>query len=66
MIMAVLEGVAMCFVLLIICVVGTANGPAGIHLWEDIDRQVGLDVDRLSGIGRYHCLGGCETINRDL
>ena len=27
MIMAVLEGVVMCFVLLIICVVGIANGP---------------------------------------
>ena len=30
MVMAVLEGVAMCFVLLIICVVGIANGPVGM------------------------------------
>ena len=30
MIIAVLEGAAMCLVLLIICVVGTASGPVGM------------------------------------
>ncbi len=36
MIMAVLEGVAMCFVLLIICVVGIANGSVGMVFFSDI------------------------------
>ena len=39
MIMAVLEGVAMCFVLLIICVVGTANGPAGMAFFYEKEVQ---------------------------
>ena len=39
MIMAVLEGVAMCFVLLIICVVGTANGPAGMVFFYEKEVQ---------------------------
>ena len=30
MTLAVLEGIVMCFVLLIICVVGIANGPVGM------------------------------------
>ena len=39
MIMAVLEGVAMCFVLLIICVVGIANGPAGMVFFYEKEVQ---------------------------
>ena len=39
MIMAVLEGVAMCFVLLIICVVGIANGPVGMVFFYEKEVQ---------------------------
>ena len=39
MIMAVLEGIAMCFVLLIVCVVGIANGPAGMVFFYEKDVQ---------------------------
>ena len=38
MIMAVLEGVAMCFILLIICVVGIANGPVGMVFFKRTGR----------------------------
>ena len=47
MIMAVLEGVAMCFVLLIICVVGIANGPVGMVFFyekEVQDKAVELEL----------------------
>ena len=37
--MAVLEGVAMCFVLLIICVVGIANGPVGMVFFYEKEVQ---------------------------
>lgn len=74
MVMAVLEGIVMCFVLLIICVVGITDGPVGmdysrhrrneaIHLWKDINRQMGLDTNRFSDIGCYNSLGGFENIN---
>ena len=39
MIMAVLEGVAMCFVLLIICAVGIANGPVGMVFFYEKEVQ---------------------------
>ena len=39
MIMAVLEGVAMCFILLIICVVGIANGTAGMVFFYEKEVQ---------------------------
>ena len=45
--MAVLEGVAMCFVLLIICVVGIANGPVGMVFFyekEVQDKAVELEL----------------------
>ena len=41
MIMAVLEGVAMCFVLLIICVVGIANGPVGMIFFYEKENSAG-------------------------
>ena len=47
MVMAVLEGVAMCFVLLIICVVGIANGPVGMVFFyekEVQDKAVELEL----------------------
>ena len=39
MIMAVLEGIAMCFVLLIVCVIGIANGPAGMAFFYEKEVQ---------------------------
>lgn len=39
MVMAVLEGVAMCFVLLIICVMGIANGPVGMVFFYEKEVQ---------------------------
>ena len=39
MILAVLEGVVMCFVLLIICVVGIANGPVGMVFFYEKEVQ---------------------------
>ena len=39
MVMAVLEGVAMSFVLLIICVVGIANGPVGMVFFYEKEVQ---------------------------
>ena len=39
MILAVLEGIAMCFVLLIICVVGIANGPVGMVFFYEKEVQ---------------------------
>lgn len=39
MIMAVLEGIAMCFVLLIVCVIGIANGPAGMVFFYEKEVQ---------------------------
>ena len=39
MIMAVLEGIAMCFVLLIICVVGIADGPVGMIFFYEKEVQ---------------------------
>ena len=41
MTLAVLEGIVMCFVLLIICVVGIANGPVGmVFFYERIMKPV--------------------------
>ena len=39
MIMAVFEGIAMCFVLLIICVVGIADGPVGMIFFYEKEVQ---------------------------
>ena len=39
MILAVLEGIAMCFVLLIICVVGISNGPVGMVFFYEKEVQ---------------------------
>ncbi|MBQ8119058.1 MAG: hypothetical protein IJ147_13535 [Lachnospiraceae bacterium] len=39
MILAVLEGIVMCFVLLIICVVGIANGPVGMVFFYEKEVQ---------------------------
>lgn len=45
--MILIEGIVMCFVLLIICVVGIANGPAGLVVFyeqEVKDRVVELGL----------------------
>ena len=55
MIMAVLEGIAMCFVLLIICVVGIADGPVGMVFFYEKEVQ-----DKAIELG----LITRETINR--
>ena len=39
MTLAVLEGIVMCFVLLIICVVGIANGPVGMVIFYEKEVQ---------------------------
>ena len=39
MIQAVLEGIVMCFVLLIICIVGIANGPVGMVFFYEKEVQ---------------------------
>lgn len=39
MIQVVLEGIVMCFVLLIICVVGIANGPVGMVFFYEKEVQ---------------------------
>jgi len=45
MILAVLEGIAMCFVLLIICVVGIANGPVGmVFFYEKEVRDKAIEL----------------------
>ena len=38
----IIEGIVMCFVLLIVCVVGIANGPVGLVLLyeEDVQQRV--------------------------
>ena len=48
MTMAVLEGVAMCFALLIICVVGIANRPVGMLFFYEKEVQCRC------------CLYGCD------
>ena len=55
MVMAVLEGVAMSFVLLIICVVGIANGPVGMVFFYEKEVQ-----DKAIELG----LTTRETINK--
>ena len=35
----VIEGLAMCFILLMICVVGIANGPVGCVYFYELDVQ---------------------------
>ena len=55
MIMAVLEGAAMCLVLLIICVVGTASGPVGMLFFYEKEVQ-----DKAIELG----LTTRETINK--
>ena len=55
MILAVLEGIAMCFVLLIICVVGIANGPVGMVFFYEKEVQ-----DKAIELG----LTTTETINK--
>ena len=37
--LVVIEGIVMCFVLLIVCVVGIANGPVGLVLLYEKDVQ---------------------------
>ena len=39
MIMAILEGIAICFVLLIICVVGITEGPVGMVFFYEKEVQ---------------------------
>ena len=39
MMLVVLEGIIMCFVLLIICVVGIANGPVGMVFFYEKEVQ---------------------------
>lgn len=55
MILAVLEGIAMCFVLLIICVVGIADGPVGMVFFYEKEVQ-----DKAIELG----LTTKETINK--
>ena len=55
MILVVLEGMVMCFVLLIICVVGIADGPAGMVFFYEKEVQ-----DKAIELG----LTTRETINR--
>ena len=55
MVMAVLEGIAMCFVLLIVCVVGIADGPAGMVFFYEKEVQ-----DKAIELG----LTTRETINK--
>ena len=55
MILAVLEGIAMCFVLLIICVVGIANGPVGMVFFyekEVRDKAIELGLTTLETINK--------------
>ena len=35
----VMEGIVMCFVLLMVCVIGTANGPVGLVVFYEDDVQ---------------------------
>ena len=53
--LAVLEGIVMCFVLLIICVVGIANGPVGMVFFYEKEVQ-----DKLVELG----LTTRKTINK--
>ena len=46
MMLVVLEGIIMCFVLLIICVVGIANGPEGMVFFYEKEVQ-----DKVAGNG---------------
>ena len=41
----IIEGIVMCFVLLIVCVVGIANGPVGLVLLyeEDVPSKVAIN-----------------------
>ena len=55
MTLAVLEGIVMCFVLLIICVVGIANGPVGMVFFYEKEVQ-----DKVVELG----LTTRETINK--
>ena len=55
MIMAILEGIAMCFVLLIICVVGITEGPVGMVFFYEKEVQ-----DKAIELG----LTTRETINK--
>ena len=55
MIMVILEGIAMCFVLLIICVVGIAEGPVGMVFFYEKEVQ-----DKAIELG----LTTRETINK--
>ena len=55
MILALLEGIIMCFVLLIICVVGIANGPVGMVFFYEKEVQ-----DKAIELG----LTTRETINK--
>ena len=57
MILAILEGIVMCFVLLIVCVVGIADGPVGMVFFYEKEVQ-----DKAIELG----LTTKETINRRL
>ena len=39
--MILVEGIVMCFVLLIICVVGIANGPVGLVVFYELEVKTG-------------------------
>lgn len=42
----IVEGIVMCFVLLVVCVVGIANGPVGlVLLYEEDVQQRWLNLD---------------------
>ena len=53
MVMAVLEGVAMSFVLLIICVVGIANGPVGMVFFYEKEVQ-DKAIEQSNRTGAHH------------
>lgn len=54
MVMAVLEGIVMCFVLLIICVVGITDGPVGMVFFYEKEVQDNLLCNIDDGTHRFH------------
>ena len=55
----IVEGVVMCFVLLLVCVIGIANGPVGLVVFyeQEVKNRVielGLTtIDRIKKTSRY-------------
>lgn len=59
--LVIIEGIAMCFVLLIVCVVGIANGPVGLVTFyepEVQERAIELGLTTRERIGRNAALAG--------